>query len=251
MTTKKAAPAKKAAAPKKVAAAKKATPRKRTSGSAKPLVEALIGVIDDGDTTVAEAADRMDQAGLVLDATVTPKPTFPETPEPSTEATTPRDHEVLYSGPQRMLAVDPGAVHCGMALFVGDRCVDAYERPPAECLLLVREWMEQDALDVLLVEDFQLYRDKTDQQVGSRMETVRVIGALEFIHAWWGTNKVELKEYPASIQKPTLAILKAKKVPSTAKRLGAGTHAKSAELHGWHHLLQQKQQMERATARKA
>lgn len=167
-------------------------------------------------------------------------------PEPSAEATTPRTHEVHWDGPQRMLSIDPGSVHCGMALFLGEKCTDAYELPPAECLLRVREYIDQDALDVLLVEDFSLYADRAEQQVGSRMETVRVIGALEFIHAWWGTDRVVLKEYPASIQKPTLAILKAKKVPSTARRLGAGEHAKSAELHGHHHLLQQRQAQQRA-----
>lgn len=151
---------------------------------------------------------------------------------------------MMSGDPVRMLAIDPGSVHCGMAQFVGERCVRAWEVKPYECLLAVQEWLDQDALDVLVVENFRLYGNRALNQINSELGTVRVIGALEFIHAWWGTERVKLDvTQMASILDPTKKILKAKKVVSQAKRSKAGEHALSAELHGYHFLLKNKKEI--------
>lgn len=48
---------------------------------------------------------------------------------------------------------------------------------------------------------------------------------------------VEFVLQAAAIQKPTQGVLRKRGIKSTAKREGAGGHALSAELHGWHWIL--------------
>lgn len=142
----------------------------------------------------------------------------------------------------RLLAIDPGDVHCGMALFHGDRgCQQAWELDPPGCLRYVRGSLEDGELDVLIIEKFVLYPWKAQEQAYSQMLTCQLIGALKAAWAWWG-GECELVEQGATIKKPTVGVLRSRKVASKAKQSKAGGHAFDAELHGYYYLLKGKDQ---------
>ena len=129
----------------------------------------------------------------------------------------------------RMLAIDPGEVHCGYALFNGGDCYEAGEWRPHELMTRLEGWMRQGALDEVVIEDYRLYPDKSKQQAHSQMFTVRVIGALEFIVARFGGG-VPVIFQRADIKKATVA--QNEKRGYQWKSRGHGGHAKDAETHG-------------------
>src|SRR5699024_12222297 len=85
---------------------------------------------------------------------------------------------------------------------------------------------------------------KAQQQVGSDLETVQLIGVIRYLverdEPDWPFAPVQLFKQPASIKKATKAILGRKKVVSVAKRLRMDPdgHAFDADLHGYHLLVQ-------------
>lgn len=154
-------------------------------------------------------------------------------------------------------AVDPGDVHVGIARFREDdetwECTEAKEFGHDEAADLIAAHLAMGVLDVLVVERFALYADKATQQIGSEMLTAQLIGVIRFVHRTYLDNRAKrrsektfiagelaalretvLEFQPASIQKPTTAICRAKGIKSEAK---GNAHAKSAELHGWHYIL--------------
>jgi hypothetical protein len=140
-----------------------------------------------------------------------------------------------------ILSVDPGERHCGMAEFRDGACLSAWEMSPGEAIILVRSALRRGHLEVLLVEQFRLYPWMADQQAFSSFKTVEVIGVLRYLWCEFGQD-VTWVENPATIKKPTKAILQARGVRSRAKELRAGGHALDAELHGYHYLLHQQPQ---------
>lgn len=145
----------------------------------------------------------------------------------------------------RTLAIDPGGVHVGMALFLDVECQTAWEMAPAEAIAELRDFILGGLIDKLVIEEFRLYPWLADTLSYSDFPTVQLIGALKLVWAtnggvdWSGSGAktVELVMQPATIKKPTRQILKAKKVKSQAKIMKAGNHAADAELHGYHHLM--------------
>ena len=155
---------------------------------------------------------------------------------------------------RKLLAVDPGDVHVGMAEFIEHddswECDRAYELEHEEAADVISQFVVGGKLDVLVVERFALYADKAKAQIGSEMLTAQLIGVIKYIHRLYERNRQKAQTYvaetgvqvvecklvfqPASIQKPTRAILRAKGVPSESK---GNTHALSAELHGWSWIL--------------
>lgn len=138
----------------------------------------------------------------------------------------------------RLLAVDPGDVHVGLALFEDDaedwHIVSAWEEQPDEAADTVVRFIVEEKLDVLVVEEFRLYPWKAQQQAFSQMKTAELIGALRLIHRWYG-QECQWVEQGASIKKPTQAILRRleiKKAPGSK-----GQHVVDAQLHGWHFIL--------------
>lgn len=148
-------------------------------------------------------------------------------------------------GSKWLLAIDPGSVHCGMAWFWLDgeptdrRCELAEEMDPISCVDTVGHMLAGGQLAALVVEEFRLYPWKSRQQAFSQMETVEIIGQLKLWHRTLGTiegggiRDVQLEMQPASIKEPTTKILKGLGVPSKARELRAGGHARDAELHGY------------------
>jgi hypothetical protein len=138
-----------------------------------------------------------------------------------------------------LLALDPGAVHNGIAMFDDEhneswRCYAAWEFAPEECENYLTKMVSDHNIDGLVVEQFNLYPDQAMAQTGSEMGTCERIGVVKYLARVYG---VPLTMQPASIQKPTVGLLRVRGIKSMAKRLQAGEHALSAELHGWHAIL--------------
>jgi hypothetical protein len=139
-------------------------------------------------------------------------------------------------GLERIVAVDPGDSHVGVAqgLQSGLRCYCAYETTPDEFAHQLQGWLRAEAIDVVVVEEFKLYPWHSGSQHWSEMETPQLIGIIKWLCQTERAG-AKLVMQPASIQKPTKAILRAKKIELKSK--GVGPHALSAELHLMHFLL--------------
>lgn len=132
----------------------------------------------------------------------------------------------------RRVAIDPGEIHCGVALFLGTTCYDCYEVKPTQLVENVEMWLYGvPTVDELIVESFHLYPGKAHEQSFSQMFTCEVIGVLRWL-AWRGG--VPFITQPASIKKPTSAILRAKGI--RLKSIGKGQHVTDAEWHGWYRI---------------
>ena len=140
--------------------------------------------------------------------------------------------------PARIVSVDPGEAHVGVAVFVEQEgeweCTAALEfnRPD------FYSWLQTTlrlGFDRVVYETWQIYPETAQALTGSKCETAECIGVLKWLAE---QERVETTEQPASIQTPTLNLLKAQKRRSRAKRDRAGGHALSAELHGWCYLYQ-------------
>lgn len=90
-----------------------------------------------------------------------------------------------------LLAVDPGDVHVGLALFTygpdadGDEaadCTRAWETDPATAIDLIASWLLNYQIDTLVVEEFRLYPGKAKQLTGSTMPTCELIGQIKWAH---------------------------------------------------------------------
>lgn len=165
------------------------------------------------------------------------------------------------------LWIDPGGKHAGVAQFTRRDdgkwyCFSVMQCEPREAedyvaRLLVRGKRQ---LDVLGIEQFNLYPDKMEEQIGSTMPTCENIGVLKFLHRvnqehaaghplkrgeigvcgdarCPGAESVELILQPAAIQTPTASLLRSRGIKSLARQTGATPHGLSAELHGYHYLI--------------
>lgn len=165
----------------------------------------------------------------------------------------------IWRNDRTLLAVDPGEVHIGLAWFVETEaeweCVWAREWSYSAALdhiaVLLEAGERPECPDILVVEEFRLYADMAQTLIGSDFPTAQFVGAVKYLHYCYevrrsnlgafkgikpGGHKVDLVFQPASIQKPTNAILTEKGVGSEAH---GNDHARSAELHGWHRILRE------------
>lgn len=90
----------------------------------------------------------------------------------------------------RMIAVDPGDVHVGVAFFEtwldpdldeGWDCVDTQEMSPEEFEDALLETLIDGDIDIFVGEKFNLYEDKAMAQVGSEMRTSQMIGVIKYL----------------------------------------------------------------------
>ncbi|QXJ40724.1 putative endonuclease [Curtobacterium phage Parvaparticeps] len=150
----------------------------------------------------------------------------------------------------RLLAVDPGGEHVGVACFQQNsdatwECVWAGEYEPLEFEDWLSEAMVRGQIDILVVEEFRLFPDKAAQQTGSDMPTSRLIGAIQYIwrmtqhvEARWPATAPEFHFQPPSIKTPTRSLMRARSITSMSKFLKIPLdHAADAELHGYYHIL--------------
>lgn len=131
----------------------------------------------------------------------------------------------------RIIAVDPGAEHIGCSAWVDLECTGSrtYHGPEGRQQFFgnLIFWLRNEALDEVVVEDFRLYASKAKEQIGSQLQTIRVIGVIEQLCLW---AEVPYIEQEASIKKATYAIARRRGV--TWK--GPDVHAKDSEVHGYY-----------------
>ena len=151
----------------------------------------------------------------------------------------------------RVLAIDPGDAHVGMAEFEEGRCVQAWEENPAQSLYYAQSMMREYRIDALVIESFELYPWKAQQQAFSQLRTCQLIGAFKLLFVSNGTMEITGQHPPflwyqqkATIKKPIAAKLKARGIPLLADESGSGGHARDAEWHGYHFLFNNPQEKE-------
>ena len=134
----------------------------------------------------------------------------------------------------RVIAVDPGDKHVGVAVWSDNGDREAYTVSSPEAVDHVRHLLEvgDEGEVVLVIEEFRLYPGKDKPQAYSQMETSEMIGALKYVARRVG---VEVVEQGAYIKTPTRKQLQARGIVHT----GDTVHAKDAELHLIHYCLKE------------
>lgn len=133
----------------------------------------------------------------------------------------------------RVLAIDPGAVHCGVALFENGKCLWAREVGPWEIACEIAGLhADRDHDLVVVIESFRLSPTGAKALVGDAMGTVEVIGVVRYVCRRCG---IELVEQQPNIKRATESIMRSRGITLTSR--GNGAHAKDAELHGWCYLM--------------
>lgn len=151
------------------------------------------------------------------------------------ETTDLRTGEIRRAAQQAVVAIDPGDVHCGMALGIVSTsgqfiCTRAWEATPNECADEVAGWLLAGELQAVVVERFSLYADKAATQVGSSFPTAELIGVLKYLVRVAGSASIAIQG--ADIKKSMRAQLAARGI----KLLPAeADHARDAQLHLWHY----------------
>lgn len=147
-----------------------------------------------------------------------------------------------------IVAVDPGDVHVGVSVFgetdEGWECAWSAEMEPVEFEDWLSEHMYMGRVDYLVVEEWKLFAQHKDNQVGSDMKTPQLIGAIKYIHRhvkhrnrWPAMEEAILHFQPPKIKKPTRSMLRNRGMRSVAKFLKVpNDHAQDAELHGFHYI---------------
>jgi hypothetical protein len=148
--------------------------------------------------------------------------------------------------PACVIAIDPGDTHVGVSIghcseiSGGSYLVMSLEMEYIATLEFVQQMIDLGWVQVLVIEDFKLHRDKAMAQVGSRMMTSRMIGALHLM--WHQTEqrfpgKLEITMYEADTKKTMRGLLKALGIPPVPS--GNSIHARDSQLHFWHYCLVQ------------
>lgn len=132
----------------------------------------------------------------------------------------------------RFTAVDPGDKYCGIAWFEPDpwRCVSCITVDPAECVDRLWRQLENQVYgpDRLVVEEYRIRPNEGNEW--STCETIKVIGALE--------HKARQCGVPFDLQTSRILVPTAARVRRQGIQILAGTaHTDSAQLHGWHRIL--------------
>lgn len=153
----------------------------------------------------------------------------------------------------RILAIDPGDVHNGIAVFNMGKCQHADELTPDDMLRLVDNLVTSSSVDVVVVENFTLYPDKAAEQSGSEMLTAQAIGAIKWIikrhnalvinfaqdnggEQLGQLDTVELILQAASVKVPTTSVVKHNGIKPVSKKT-PGMHQRDAEIHGLHFIM--------------
>lgn len=76
----------------------------------------------------------------------------------------------------RILSVDPGDVHVGMALWNNGGLEHAWETDPEDSVHAFKGFYD---LDLLVIESYQLYPWASDHQTFSKMPTSQLIGRMK------------------------------------------------------------------------
>lgn len=135
----------------------------------------------------------------------------------------------------RIVAIDPGDVHTGIAVFSGGRCQFTITTDRIGLFDGLGVWSASfcpDSLrfDAVVMEEFRLYSDKAPALTGSHLETVEIIGAMRERCRREGLKFVT---QPAAIKRATKGMLKQRGIAL----IGGDVHARDAEVHGYYYLM--------------
>lgn len=176
----------------------------------------------------------------------------------------------LAKTPTRLLSIDPGIIHDGIALFeysdTGWWLRSLADRKPIDMLLVAREFIhdcyDMEFCGVIVVEGFQLYPGKMQQQGMSRMGTPETIGALKWLYldeCWMGWRSAERPEVMVALYEQGASIKEhgCKKMEELGGRIdqpacrrqeskgwihdsplhqGKNPHERDAESHAWYRI---------------
>lgn len=88
----------------------------------------------------------------------------------------------------RILSVDPGDVHVGMALWDEDELVRAWETDPVNS---ISDFRSCEPLNILVIESYQLYPWASAHQTFSKMPTSQLIGRMKQVAEDDGIRVIE------------------------------------------------------------
>lgn len=132
------------------------------------------------------------------------------------------------TGPTTLLAIDPGARHCGWTLLLCKpwRTVKWGTDGPNVFLDRLDRFLAQQRNCQLVVEEFRLYPKQASAKSWDTLREVEVIGVIKWL-ARWANVPIEMQR--AMVRKVAAGHLRAE-----GRRLAArGVHARDAELHAW------------------
>lgn len=130
----------------------------------------------------------------------------------------------------KLVAVDPGDLHVGIATWSSQEGIRSNEVSPEECCQFV-DLLDEDW--TLIVEEFRLYPTKASAQSWSPMLTAELIGALKWIAR---QKRISVVLQPAYIKVPTLRRCTAKRLEWKVRSV----HESDARLHLFYYLLRRK-----------
>lgn len=133
----------------------------------------------------------------------------------------------------KLISIDPGDRHVGVAFFEGEGCSWALNFTPSDAMDFLLQ--EVPGVDVVVVERYQLYPHLAQLQQGSDMRTSQMIGAIKVVARMHG---VPVVIQPAAFKKAAESLIKHRGI--VRKSLGHGDHAKDAETHGYTYLWKTK-----------
>lgn len=123
-----------------------------------------------------------------------------------------------------MVAIDPGAKHCGVATFYNSKCHWTDTLTPANLFTFLEETIEK----VWVVEEWRSYPWK--QQSFDPQLTAEVIGVIKYLAQ---KRNRRLFMQPAMIKKVTRGHLN----HAGIELLPGTVHAQDAQLHGYHFIM--------------
>lgn len=142
-----------------------------------------------------------------------------------------------------LVAVDPGEVHVGVAVFVKldtDVWVQhkAFETTPYKFIYWFINRVTRYNITNVVVEDFVLQPNTAGTQAGSRFVTVQLIGQISLVCrllAW--LRNIRLDKQMNKIKRPTYSVIRHRCIEllSVLGKVGAD-HASDAEVHGFYNI---------------
>lgn len=127
------------------------------------------------------------------------------------------------------VAIDPGELHCGVAIFQGATLKVTHTWSPPRLF----DWLESAKVDRVVCEGYWLYPWLLQEQGFSEVLTAQTIGVIKYI---CGKRRIRYHQQKATIKKPTAAIMKRSGVKLPGRTKG-GIHENDAVLHGYRYLL--------------
>lgn len=139
--------------------------------------------------------------------------------------------------------IDPGDVHVGFALFENDGdgwfCSEAWETDPEGAEDLVANVVTNPNVTLVCFERFRLFGHLAMQQVGSEFRASQLIGVIKYLARTRGHAKLQLLVQDPNVQPVAEKWTSKRNILLLSVSRNKGSHAKSAELHGWFYMGRQ------------